>query len=47
MRGWLEANPQGKFGKHEYNLEKFGLDVEQLQPLFEPYLSVHNVEREG
>jgi hypothetical protein len=47
MRGWLEANPQGKFGKHEYNLEKFGLDVEKLQPLFEPYLSVHNVEREG
>ena len=26
MRQWLEDNPAGKHGKHEYRLEDFGLD---------------------
>ena len=25
MRAWLADNPQGKFGKHEYALDQFGL----------------------
>ena len=29
MRSWLEDNPQDKFGKHEYKLAQFGLDVDQ------------------
>jgi hypothetical protein len=47
MRAWIAANPQGKFGKHEYNLEKFGLSVGQLDPLFAPYLDRYDLEREG
>jgi Sulfotransferase family len=47
MQAWLDDNPQGKFGKHEYNLEKFGLSVDSLAPHFERYLSRYSVEREG
>ena len=38
MTTWLEANPQGKFGKHEYKLAQFGLSQAQLEPMFEEYL---------
>lgn len=47
MQAWLDDNPQNKFGKHDYQLEKFGLSVEQLHPVFEVYLSRYDVAREG
>ncbi len=47
MRAWLDENPQSKFGKHEYALEKYGLSVDQLAPKFERYLSRYDVAREG
>ena len=47
MRAWLADNPQGKFGKHEYALEQFGLTAEQVRSMFEPYLSRYEVEAEG
>jgi hypothetical protein len=47
MRSWLADNPQDKFGKHEYRLAQYGLSVEKLTPMFERYLSRHDVEREG
>ncbi len=47
MQAWLDDNPQGKFGKHEYQLEQYGLSVEGLAPHFERYLSLYSVEREG
>lgn len=47
MRAWLADNPQDKFGKHEYKLTQYGLSVEKLAPMFERYLSRHDVEREG
>ncbi len=47
IQGWLDDNPQGKFGKHEYKLAKYGLSKEQLEPLFERYLSRYDVAREG
>ena len=47
MTQWLADNPQGKFGKHEYKLEQYGLSVEQLAPGFERYLSRYDVAREG
>ncbi len=43
MSQWLAANPQNKFGRHEYKLEQYGLSVEQLRPRFERYLAVHDV----
>ncbi len=47
IQAWLDDNPQDKFGKHEYKLAQYGLSVEQLQPLFERYLSRYDVAREG
>jgi hypothetical protein len=47
MRAWLADNPQGKFGKHEYKLAKFGLTPEGLRPRFERYLAEYDIEPEG
>lgn len=47
MQKWLDDNPQGKFGKHEYALSQYGLSVEELAPRFERYLSQYDVAREG
>ncbi len=41
MRQWLADNPQGRFGKHSYNLEQFGLTQAALKPFFSDYLDVH------
>lgn len=47
MQAWLDDNPQGKFGKHDYKLGQYGLSVERLAPGFERYLSRYDVAREG
>jgi len=47
IRGWLDANPQGKFGRHEYKLAEFGLTTEQLRDNFADYLAAYAVEPEG
>lgn len=47
MQAWLDENPQGKFGKHEYKLAQYGLEKETLEPVFERYLSEYDIEREG
>jgi hypothetical protein len=47
MQAWLDDNPQGKFGKHEYRLAEYGLSPEGLAPSFERYLARYEVEPEG
>ncbi len=47
MRAWLADNPQGKFGRHTYKLDAYGLTPEGLRPRFERYLSRYDVEPEG
>ena len=47
MRAWLADNPQGKFGRHTYKLDRYGLTPEGLRPRFERYLSRYAVEPEG
>ncbi len=47
MRAWLADNPQDKFGRHEYQLAKYGLTPEMVRPRFDRYLSRYDVEREG
>ena len=47
MTAWLADNPQGKFGRHEYRLNQYGLSKEALDPYFERYLAEYDVEREG
>ena len=43
MRAWLEANPQGRFGKHSYSLEQWGFSQRDLEPYFADYLHAHPV----
>jgi len=38
MRTYLADNQQGKFGRHEYSLEPFGLDADELTERFAPYV---------
>lgn len=47
IQGWVDDNPQDKFGVHEYKLAQFGLSKEALEPQFERYLSRYDVEPEG
>ena len=47
IQKWVDDNPQGKFGRHDYKLAQYGLSVEQLAPHFERYLSRYDVAREG
>ena len=47
MQAWVDDNPQGKFGRHEYKLAQFGLTKTQLEPMFEAYLKRYPVEMEG
>jgi len=47
MRAWLEQNPQGRFGKHQYDLEQFGLTVADLEPHFGEYVETYAIEAEG
>jgi hypothetical protein len=47
MRRWLTDNPQGKWGKHAYKLDQWGLSEATLRPLFADYLSQYDIEREG
>jgi hypothetical protein len=47
MQSWLVGNPQGKFGKHAYGLEQFGLSKQKLLPYFADYLKRFDIELEG
>jgi len=47
MRQWLVENPQGKFGKHRYDLARFGGSMEMLRPHFESYVKKYGVALEG
>ncbi len=37
MRAYLAENPKGKFGKHEYSLEEFGLSADMVRERFADY----------
>jgi hypothetical protein len=43
MRAWLEANPQGRFGKHSYSLAQWGVTKQDIEPYFSDYLREHPV----
>ncbi|PEQ11823.1 sulfotransferase family protein [Novosphingobium sp. PC22D] len=47
IQGWIDDNPQNKFGKHEYKLAQYGLTKDDLVPLFERYLARYDVAMEG
>jgi len=43
MRGWLGANPQGRYGVHRYSLSEWGFSKQDLDPYFSDYLKIHPV----
>jgi hypothetical protein len=47
MLGWLEEHPQDRFGVAPYSLEGSGVTRGDLEPIFDEYLSVFDVELEG
>ena len=47
IQGWIDANPQGKFGRHEYKLAEFGLTADAVREGFADYLAAYQVEPEG
>lgn len=44
---WLRQNPQGKYGRHVYELETYGLSLDRLQPHLQPYVDRYQVALEG
>jgi hypothetical protein len=46
MSAWLAANPQGKFGRHDYGLAEYGFSVESLKPFFDDYVRRFDPEPE-
>ena len=38
MERWLEANPRGKHGRHEYRLQDYGISRGEVEALFGPYV---------
>ncbi|AEV72612.1 sulfotransferase family protein [Mycolicibacterium rhodesiae NBB3] len=47
MLDWLRAHPQDRFGVAPYSLEGSGVTRADLEPIFDTYLSVFDVELEG
>ena len=43
MKKMLDTNPKGKFGKHEYSLDEFGLAAEQIRERYDDYCQRFNV----
>lgn len=43
MQAWLQANPQGRFGRHAYSLAEWRLSKQDLDPYFADYLRLHPV----
>lgn len=47
IQQWLDDNPQGKFGRHEYKLAEFGLTADNVRGKFAEYLDAYDIEPEG
>jgi Sulfotransferase family len=47
MLRWLEQNPQDRFGVRPYSLDAYGVTKADLAPIYDEYLSVFDIEREG
>ncbi len=47
MRNWLAEHPQDRFSLNSYSLDKYGLSVERLEPVFAEYLDTFDIELEA
>ena len=44
MQAHMQANPKGKHGKHQYDLESFGLDAARVRERFADYVDRFQVK---
>lgn len=44
LKAHIEANPKGRHGKHEYNLDDWGLTADDVAKRFEPYVERFEIE---
>ncbi|HTQ20054.1 sulfotransferase [Mycobacterium sp.] len=47
MLDWLKRNPQDRFGVQPYSLDGTGVTRADLEPVFDEYLSMFDIELEG
>ncbi len=43
MHAYMDANPKGKHGKHEYSLERYGLSREGVHKTFDDYIERYRI----
>ena len=46
IENYLAEKPKGKFGKHEYTFEQYGLDADQLRAEYATYVAHYNITEE-
>ena len=46
MQAWLDANPQGRHGRHDYRLGDYGIDRAEVEALFGDYAGRHDLSME-
>jgi len=44
MHKYLEANPNGKHGKHVYTMEEYGITEEQIRASFAAYCERFSIQ---
>ena len=44
LKAHIETNPKGRHGKHEYNLDDWGLTADDVAKRFEPYVERFGIE---
>ena len=47
MLDWLERHPQDRFGVAPYSLDGSGVTRADLEPIFDEYLSLFDIELES
>ena len=46
IQAWLDANPQGRHGRHEYRLEDYGISKQQVERVFGGYMQRYQLDWE-
>lgn len=46
IEGYLRDKPKGKFGKHEYSLEEYGLSEDLVRSTYADYIKAYGIEPE-
>ena len=43
MQAWLDANPPGRHGRHDYRLDDYGIELDEVRELFGDYAQRHGL----